>query len=374
MVTYADLMEEKMADNTRKYNFYAGPATLPLPVLEQIREGIVEFQGMGMSLIETSHRSKDYDAVHNKAIALTRELLGLPENYIVLLLGGGATLQFSMVPMNLMGRDGSCDFVVSGSWAKKALSDASKVGEVNVLFDGKKEGYTTLPDAGEVKPSPGSSYVHITSNETIGGIQWKEWPNTGDVPLAADMSSDILSRPIPCERFGLIYAGAQKNLGPAGVTLVIIRNDLLKRSSDDLTAYLSYNIHAEKNSLYNTPPVFSIWALQLVLQHLKDNGGIAEAEKRNTEKAEKIYAVIDESGGFYTSPVDPKVRSHMNVVFRLPTEELEKEFVAAAAEKGMVGLKGHRSVGGIRASIYNSFPKEGVGKLADFMKEFARKK
>jgi phosphoserine aminotransferase len=366
-------MEERMAENTRKFNFYAGPATLPLEVLRQIREEIVDFQGMGMSLIETSHRSKDYDGVHNSAIGLFRELLGLPENYSVLLLGGGATLQFSMVPMNLMGPGGSCDFVVSGSWAQKAFDDAAKIGAVNVLFDGKESAYTMLPPAESVGPSPGSSYVHITSNETIGGIQWKEWPDTGDVPLVADMSSDILSTPFPVERFGLIYAGAQKNLGPAGVAVVIIRNDLLDRSGDDLTAYLSYKVHAEKNSLYNTPPVFSIWALQLVLQNLKENGGVEAAARRNREKADLVYSAIDSSGGFYCSPVDRKVGSDMNVVFRLPSEELEKQFVAAAAEEGMVGLKGHRSVGGIRASIYNSFPKEGVEKLADFMKTFQNK-
>lgn len=362
-----------MANNTRKFNFYAGPATLPVEVLEQIRREIVDFHGMGMSLIETSHRSKDYDEVHGSAQSLFRDLMGLPDNYSVLFLGGGATLQFSMVPMNLMGPGGSCDIVVSGAWAKKAQSDAAKVGKVNVLFDGKDGGYSTLPDAASVKASPGSSYVHITSNETIGGIQWKDWPDTGDVPLAADMSSDILSTPIPVEKFGLMYAGAQKNLGPSGVTVVIIRNDLLERSRDELTAYLSYKIHAEKNSLYNTPPVFSIWALKLVLQRLKENGGVAAADKRNREKADLLYSAIDGSGGFYTSPVDPKVRSNMNVVFRLPSEDLEKQFVSAAAEEGMVGLKGHRSVGGIRASIYNSFPKEGVEKLVDFMNTFAKK-
>ena len=367
-------MEEEMAENTRKFNFYAGPATLPLEVLQQIKKEIVDFQGMGMSLIETSHRSKDYDDVHNTAIDLFKKLLGLPENYSVLFLGGGATLQFSMVPMNLMGSGGSCDFVVSGSWANKALSDAGKIGTTNVLFDGKDGGYTSLPAPDDVKPSPGSSYVHITSNETIGGVQWKEWPDTGDVPLVVDMSSDILSKPLPVERFGLIYAGAQKNLGPAGVTVVIIRNDLIERGGEELTAYLSYKVHAGKNSLYNTPPVFSIWALQLVLQALQDNGGLDAVAKRNREKADLLYSAIDSSGGFYASPVDSKVRSNMNVVFRLPSEELEKDFVAAAAEQGMIGLKGHRSVGGIRASIYNSFPREGVEKLVDFMKTFQNKK
>ena len=359
---------------SRKYNFYAGPATLPVEVLEKIKDEIVDYQNMGMSLIETSHRSKEYDNVHNEAISLMKRLLGIPDGYTVLFLGGGATLQFSMVPMNLMGKNGTCDIVVSGSWGKKALSDAEKVGKVNVIFDGKESSYTTLPEPASVKPSAGSDYLHITSNETIGGIQWKDWPDSGNIPMVCDMSSDILSRPVPVEKFGLIYGGAQKNLGPAGVTVVIIRDDLIERSSDDLTAYLSYAVHAGKNSLYNTPPVFSIYALKLVMEWLEKLGGTAAIEKINNEKADMIYSAIEESGDFYRSPVDPKYRSTMNVVFRLPTEELEKEFVSQAAEQGMIGLKGHRSVGGIRASIYNSFPKEGVEKLTEFMRDFAKRR
>jgi phosphoserine aminotransferase len=348
---------------SRKYNFYAGPATLPLPVLTQIKEEMEDFHGIGMSLIETSHRSKTYDGVHNEAITLLRELLGIPANYQVIFLGGGATLQFSMIPLNFLAQGKSCDFTLTGAWAKKAYDDAVKVGKVNVVFDGKDSGYTTLPAAASLKASPGAAYFHLTSNETIEGVEWVDFPDTGDVPLIADMSSDIMSRPLPVEKFGVIYAGAQKNLGPAGVTLVIMREDLLARCPDTLTAYLNYKIHADKNSLYNTPPVFSIYALKLVLEHVKKQGGLAAVAAMAAKKAGLLYRAIDDSDGFF--------RSRMNVVFRLPSEELEKKFIDAAAEKGMVGLKGHRSVGGCRASLYNAMPEEGVAALTDFMKEFA---
>jgi phosphoserine aminotransferase len=356
---------------SRKYNFYAGPATLPFPVLTQIKEEMEDFHGIGMSIIETSHRSKTYDNVHNEAIELTRELLGLPESYQVLFLGGGATLQFSMIPMNFLSPGKSCDFTLTGAWAKKAYADAKKVGAVNVVFDGAEGGFTSLPDAASLKASPGAAYFHLTSNETIGGVEWFDFPDTGDVPLIADMSSDIMSRPLPVEKFGVIYAGAQKNLGPAGVTIVIMREDLLERCPDTLTAYLNYKTHAEKNSLYNTPPVFSIYALKLVLELLKKQGGMPAVEAVAKKKAGMLYAAMDSSGGFYRCPVDKAVRSRMNVVFRLPSEELEKKFIDESVEKGMVGLKGHRSVGGCRASIYNAMPEEGVAVLADFMKEFA---
>jgi phosphoserine aminotransferase len=356
---------------SRKYNFYAGPATLPLPVLTQIKEEMEDFHGIGMSLIETSHRSKTYDGVHNEAIALLRELLGIPANYQVIFLGGGATLQFSMIPMNFLSPGKSCDFTLTGAWAKKAYEDAAKVGKVKVVFDGKESGYTTLPAASSLKASPGAAYFHLTSNETIEGVEWVDFPDTGDVPLIADMSSDIMSRPLPVEKFGVIYAGAQKNLGPAGVTLVILREDLLERCPDTLTAYLNYKIHAEKNSLYNTPPVFSIYALKLVLEHVKKQGGLAAVAATAAKKAGLLYRTIDDSDGFYRCPVDKAVRSRMNVVFRLPSEDLEKKFIDAATEKGMVGLKGHRSVGGCRASLYNAMPEEGVAALTAFMKEFA---
>ncbi len=357
----------------RKYNFYAGPSTLPLPVLEQLQEEIVDYHGEGLSMIETSHRSSIYDTIHNETEEMMRELLGIPGDFHVLFLGGGATLQFAMVPMNLLGGDTPCDFVVSGAWAKKALDDAEKVGKVNVIFDGKDSSYTTLPQVRDVEPGSASSYVHITSNETIGGVQWKEFPKTGRVPLVADMSSDILSRPLPVSDFGIIYAGAQKNMGPAGVTVVIIRKDVADASSDGLPAYLSYKTHAAKKSLYNTPPVFSIYAVNLVLKWLKNSGGVEAIEKLNQKKAGAVYGSMKKSGGFYTCPVDPSVRSHMNIVFRLPSEDLEKKFIKEAAQEDMLGLKGHRSVGGLRASVYNAMPLDGARVLADFMDTFAEK-
>ncbi len=357
----------------RKINFYAGPSTLPLTVLQQIQEEIVDYKGAGLSLIETSHRSKEYDEVHNDAITTIKELLLVPDNYQILFLGGGATLQFSMIPLNFISGRKECDFIVSGAWAKKAYSDAKKVGKVNVLFDGEKDSYTTLPDAGSIKVNPGSEYLHITSNETIGGIQFHEWPDTGNVPIISDMSSDMLSRPLPVKKFGLIYAGAQKNLGPAGVTLVIIRKDLLEKCPDSLTAYLNYSIHAAKNSIYNTPPVFSIYAMKLVVERIKKMGGLGEMQKVNERKASLLYDCIDDLKDFYNCPVDKKYRSKMNVIFRLPNEDLEKRFVEGSAGEGMLGLKGHRSVGGIRASIYNSMPEDGVESLVQYMKSFARK-
>ena len=354
----------------RKYNFYAGPSTLPVEVLEELKENMVDYKGMGMSLIETSHRSKEYDEVHNDAVSLVSELLGLPSNYKVLFLGGGATLQFTMVPSNLMIGSRTADYAVTGSWAKKAFDDAAKIGNAVVVYDGKDNKYTELPSS--ITPSEGSSYVHITSNETIGGLEWQKWPETGNVPLVADMSSDILSREIPAGKFGLIYAGAQKNLGPAGTTLVIIREDLLERSKENnLTAYLDYSLHADKNSLYNTPPVFSIYAVMLVLKRLKALGGLKAVEDANREKAGLIYDAIDSSSGFYNCPVQKENRSMMNIVFTMQNEDLEKDFVAKASAEGMVGLKGHRSVGGCRASVYNSMPLEGAKALADFMKDFA---
>lgn len=358
---------------SRKINFYAGPATLPVEVLEKLRDEMVDYHGEGLSMIETSHRSKMYENVHMETMALLAELLDIPKEYDILFLGGGATLQFAMVPMNLLPADGSCDYTLSGSWAKKAYADASKLGKVNVLFDGKDSGYTTLPDPASLKPSSGAAYLHVTSNETIGGVQWKEFPDTGSVPLVADMSSDILSRPVDLGKFGLIYAGAQKNIGPAGITIVIIRKDLVEKAPESLPVYLSYKTHAEKDSMYNTPPVFSIYAVHHVLRRLKDSGGIPEVQRLNRQKADAIYNAIDSSGGFYRCPVDKAVRSDMNVVFRLPSEDLEKVFIADAADQGMIGLKGHRSVGGCRASIYNAMPLEGAQYLARYMKEFARK-
>jgi phosphoserine aminotransferase len=340
-------------------------------VLERIQREFVDYQGSGMSLIEASHRGADYEAVHTAAISRIRSLLNVPEQYHVLLLGGGATLQFGMVPMNLITEESgpASDIVFSGAWAKKAMADAKKFGTVNVLFDGSASSFTTLPAADAIEPTPGTSYAHLTSNETIEGLQWKDFPAI-DVPLVADMSSDILSRPVPVDRFGVIYAGAQKNLGPAGVTVVIVRDDLLARASERVPAYLTYRAHAGANSLYNTPPVFPIWVLSAVLEWIETEGGVGAVATRNERKAQALYQAIDESDGFYRCPVGQQWRSTMNVVFRLPTEELEAQFVAEATASGMSGLKGHRSVGGIRASIYNAMPEAGVEALIAFMKDF----
>jgi phosphoserine aminotransferase len=356
----------------RIFNFSAGPSTLPLNVLEDIQKDLVDYRGAGFSLIEASHRGPHYSEVHQAATEGLRSLMGLPEGHHVLWLQGGATLQFGMVPLNLLSGGRTADYTLTGAWSKKALADAKKVGEVNLAFDGTDSGFTTLPAAEEVRAGPRSAYLHLTSNETIGGVQWQEWPEV-DVPLVCDMSSDFLSRRVPLERFGLIYAGAQKNLGPAGVTVVIIREDVLDRCSDDLTAYLSYKIHAAKDSLYNTPPVFPIWVSRLVLDHLNANGGLPWLEGLAEERSALLYGMMDKHEGFYRCPVDHHCRSKVNVVWRLPTEELEKRFVAEAKDAGMDGLKGHRSVGGCRASIYNAMPVEGAEALAAFMDDFARR-
>jgi phosphoserine aminotransferase len=358
---------------SRKHNFYAGPSVLPVEVLEEIKANITDFQGNGYSLIEASHRGKVYDKIHNDAIALIKELMGIPDNYSVIFVGGGATMQFSMIPMNFLVEGKTADYTLTGTWADKAYDDAQKIGKVNVVFDGKSEKYTSLPDPSSLKLSDNSAYLHLTSNETIGGLQWKDWPNTGNVPLIADMSSDILSRPVPVDKFAVIYAGAQKNLGPAGATIVIIRNDMLDRCSDSLTAYMNYKTHTEANALYNTPPVFSIWGVKLVLEWVKKMGGAEGMARRAEKKSSLLYNAMADSNGYYRCPVDERYRSTMNVVFRLPSEELESQFLKEADGEGMLGLKGHRSVGGCRASIYNSLPEEDVEALVQFMKEFQRK-
>lgn len=358
----------------RKLNFSAGPCILPVEVLEEIRDNVVDFKGHGISLIESSHRHKYYEEVHNSAINLLKELLNVPENYSVLFLGGGATLTFTMIPMNFIGAGQTADYVLSGAWAKKAYDDAEKLGKTKIVFDGKDNNYTTLPDPDSLKTSEASAYLHITSNETIGGLQWKDWPETGNVPLICDMSSDIMSREIPVKKFAMIYGGVQKNLGPAGAAFMIIRDDLLERSPDSLPAYLNFKLHASKNAMYNTPPVFSIWAVELFLEWVKKNGGVAEMQRRADQKSSLLYKTIDESDGFFLSPVDPRFRSTMNVVFRLKDEGLEKEFLEESEKEGMMFLKGHRSVGGCRASIYNAMPLEMVETLSGFMKTFLKRK
>jgi phosphoserine aminotransferase len=362
-----------MIKTTRVFNFAAGPAIMPVPVLEEAQRDLVSLPGVGMSVMEISHRSKTFEDILNKAIADVRELAGIPSTYKILMLQGGASLQFSMVPMNLLTPGTSADYIDTGSWAKKAIKEAGRVGTVNVAATTKNENYTRIPTPGEIKLTPGAAYVHMTSNNTIEGTQWKALPDTGGVPLVSDSSSDIFSRPIDVSRHGLIYAGAQKNLGPSGVTLVMIREDLLARAQDSLPTMLNYRVHAENNSLYNTPNTFGIYLLGLTMKWLKSLGGLTAVAKLNERKAAKLYAEIDRSG-FYRGTAQKESRSLMNVTFRLATEELEKLFVKETTSAGLDGLKGHRDVGGMRASIYNAFPEEGVEALVEFMREFERKR
>ncbi|HYE14731.1 MAG TPA: 3-phosphoserine/phosphohydroxythreonine transaminase [Pyrinomonadaceae bacterium] len=355
----------------RIFNFSAGPAVLPVPVLERAREEMLSLPGVGMSVMEISHRSKTFQAILDSATVGMRELLGIPEGYHVLFLQGGASLQFSMIPINFLPEGRSADYVITGSWGKKALKEAKKQGAVSVAADMADSRYNRVPSQDELKLDSGAAYVHITSNETIEGVEWKEDPQVGDVPLVCDASSDICSRPVDVSKYALIYAGAQKNLGPSGVTLVILRDDMLGRIPDGLHTMLDYRTHTQNNSLYNTPNTWGIYILDLVCQWVKEQGGLEAMHRRNQEKARKIYDVID-STDFYRGHAAPEARSLMNVTFRLPSEELEKKFASEATAQGLDGLKGHRSVGGIRASIYNAFPPEGVEALTQFMREFER--
>jgi len=355
----------------RVYNFSAGPAVLPAVVLEEAQRDLIALPGVGMSVLEISHRSKAFDEIIKGCEADIRKLAGIPDNYHVLFLQGGASMQFSMVPMNLMPAGGKADYVSTGSWSKKAIKEAQRVGQVNVAASTEAEGFTRVPKQDELQLDPGAAYVHITTNETIHGVEWKYDPDTGNVPLVADASSDIFGRPINVHKYALIYAGAQKNLAPAGVTLVFIRDDMLARSPQGMHTMLDYNTHARDNSLYNTPPVFTIYVMRLVMKWLLEQGGLDAAERRNQEKAKMLYDAIDASG-FYRGHAQADCRSLMNVTFRLPSEDLEKQFVGEATKAGLDGLKGHRSVGGIRASIYNAFPKDGVEALVALMREFER--
>jgi len=355
----------------RIFNFSAGPAVLPVPVLEQARDELLGLPGVGMSVMEISHRSKTFDEIIAGAESNLRELMGIPENYHVLFLQGGASLQFSMIPMNLLGEGQSADYVITGSWGKKALKEAKKQGAAAVAADMADSRYSRVPDDGELKLNPDAAYVHMTSNETIEGVEFKAEPETNGVPLINDASSNICSRPIDVSKHALIYAGAQKNLGPSGVTVVIIREDLLERIPAGLHTMLDYRTHAENGSLYNTPNTWGIYILNLVCEWAVEQGGLASIHQRNEEKARKIYDQIDASD-FYRGHAARDARSLMNVTFRLPSEELEKKFATEATAAGLDGLKGHRSVGGIRASIYNAFPVEGVDALTQFMREFER--
>jgi phosphoserine aminotransferase len=353
----------------RVYNFYAGPATLPLPVLKKAQEELLDFRGTGMSILEISHRSKEYDAVHKKASELLRELMGIPSNYKVLWLQGGASTQFFMAPLNLQQAGKPMEYVHTGNWAKKAIKEAKFYGEVKIVASSEDKKFTYIPK--NVRFSENAAFAHITGNETIGGIEWHEWPTVpSNVPLVCDMSSNLMDKVIDAKKFGFIYAGAQKNLGPAGVTVVIIRDDLITRVPENTPTMLKYKTHVEKDSLYNTSPVFSIYLCELVLEHLKDLGGVAAMEKQNRKKAKLVYDVIDNSNGFYKGVAQPESRSLMNVTFNLATPELEAKCVEEAKKQGLIGLKGHRDVGGMRASLYNAMSMEGVEALCLFLTEF----
>jgi len=357
----------------RIYNFAAGPAILPEPVLKEAQEQLWALPGVGMSILEISHRSKVFDKIIAEAKEGLKSLLGINDNYELLFLQGGASLQFSMIPLNLMVKNKKADYIVTGSWSKKAVKEAKRVGTVNIAASTEEGNFKRIPKQEELKLDPQADYVHFTSNNTIFGSEWHKEPEVGNVPLVCDASSDMLHKKIDVNKYALIYAGAQKNMGPSGVTFIILRKDMLERSSDSLHTMLNYKTHIENNSLYNTPNVFGIYIINLVCKWLKGLGGLDGMYKINKEKADILYKCIDESGGFYKGHADKDSRSLMNITFNLATEDLEKKLVSEATAAGFDGLKGHRSVGGLRASIYNAFPKKGVEDLVSFMKDFQKK-
>lgn len=354
----------------RVYNFNPGPATLPLEVLKEAQAELLNFSGSGMSIMEISHRSKEYDAVHNKAKADIKELMGLGDDYDVLFIQGGASLQFAMVPMNFAINGKKGNYVLSGSFASKAYKEAEIQGVGTVAASSKENDFRNVPKQGDLKIDPNAAYLHICYNNTIYGTEYHYIPDTNGIPLIADMSSDMLSRPLDFNKFSFIYAGAQKNLGPAGVTIVVARKSFIENSPENLPTMLRYNTYSKKNSLYNTPPAFCIYMVGKVAAWLKKQGGLSVLAERNAKKAALLYDAIDNSNGFYKGHAEKDSRSFMNVTFRLPTEELEAKFIAEAKEHKLCGVKGHRSVGGLRASIYNAMPYEGVKCLTDFMEQF----
>ena len=359
----------------RLYNFAPGPAVLPLPVLQEVQRDLLALPGLGMSILEISHRSKTFDKIIGDTEANLRKLLGIPDNYRVLFMQGGAFFQFAMVPMNLLAGTGkSADFLVTGTWSGKAIKEAKTQGAVHAAWDGKPQNFNRVPKQSELELDPNAAYVHLCANETIQGVQFPDIPNVGDVPLVCDASSEILSRPMDIEKYGLIFACAQKNAGPSGVTVVIIRDDLVERSPDNLPSLLSYKVMAEGKSMLNTPPTFPIYVMNLVTKWvLNEIGGVDKMAALNERKAKLLYDVIDGSGGFYQAHAEMDSRSVMNVPFRLANTDLDEPFLKQAADRDLVELKGHRSVGGCRASIYNAMPIEGVQLLADFMQEFCDK-
>ena len=354
---------------SRVYNFSAGPAILPLEVLQQAQAEMTDWQGSGMSVMEMSHRGKEFVSIAQQAEQDLRELMGIPENYQVLFLQGGASSQFAMVPLNLTRGKSAADYVNTGSWSKKAIAEARRFCAVNVAASAEADNFTTIPPFDTWQCDANAAYLHYTPNETIGGVEFHWVPDTGDAPLVADMSSTILSRPIDVSRFGLIYAGAQKNIGPAGLTVVIVRDDLIGEPQTGTPAMFDYRIHADNGSMYNTPPTYAWYLAGLVFRWLKQTGGLAAAAERNQRKAQKLYTAIDTSG-FYRNPVDPACRSWMNVPFILADAALDATFLKEAAANGLTTLKGHRSVGGMRASLYNAMPEAGVDALIGFMEEF----
>jgi phosphoserine aminotransferase len=357
----------------RAFNFNAGPAALPEAVLAKAEKEMMNYQGSGMAVMELSHRSKEFEEINDRTKKLLSKLLDIPADYEILFLQGGASLQFSMIPMNLLESGSTADYVLTGTWSEKALEEALKIGKAEVAASSKENSYKSIPNMNEINLRDDAAYLHITTNNTIYGTQWHSIPEGLSVPLIADMSSDILSRPLTISSYGLIYAGAQKNLGPSGVTVVIIHKELLKRSSKNLPSMLNYQVHATSKSLYNTPPTLSVYFLMLVLEWAESLGGVTELEKLNKKKAGLLYDAIDNSAGFYKGHAEKDSRSLMNVTFTLENDDLTASFLHETAETGFIGLAGHRSVGGFRASIYNAVPFEHVEKLANFMKSFRQR-
>ncbi|MEI3605685.1 3-phosphoserine/phosphohydroxythreonine transaminase [Pseudogracilibacillus sp. SE30717A] len=359
--------------NQNVYNFNAGPSALPTAVLEKAQQELTNFQGTGMSVMELSHRSKTYEDVHNGAISRLKKLYNISDEYEVVFLQGGASLQFSMIPMNFLTEEQKAGYIMTGSWSEKAFTETKFFGEAYHVASSKEDQYRSIPEISANTFNDNDAYIHLTSNNTIYGTQWQSFPDTAEVPLIVDMSSDIMSKPIDVNKFAMIYAGAQKNLGPSGVTVAIIRKDLLEKANKNIPSMLSYQTYVDKNSLYNTPPTFGIYMLGEVLKWIELQGGLSAIAKLNEEKASYIYDAIDNSDGFYTGHAEKNSRSLMNITFRVQNEELEKKFLAEAVDKGFVGLNGHRSVGGCRASTYNAVPQEACLALSEFMKEFQQK-
>lgn len=355
----------------RIYNFSAGPAALPLPVLQRAQEEILSLNGIGMSVMEVSHRSRHFAPILASAEQGIRDLMGVPDNYRILFLQGGASLQFSMIPINFLAAGGSADYIITGVWGKKALAEARRAGDARVIHSTEESGFRSTPSQDELRFDKDANYIHYTSNETIEGVEFKYELDGGNVPVVCDASSNILSKPFDVEKYAIIYAGAQKNIGPSGVTVVIIRDDMLERVPEHQYSMLDYRKIAENDSMLNTPNTWGIYLVSLVCEWLKEQGGVEAIKSRNEEKAAILYNAIDASDGFYTGHADRAARSLMNVTFSLPSEELDEKFCTEAAANGMDGLRGHRSLGGIRASIYNAFPKEGVERLVEFMGDFA---